>query len=57
MPRARKPRSVEIPMNVDLPADLATTMDNFCETYKIKKKQCVELALRQFLNRMLPKGD
>lgn len=49
MARANRRKSLEIPMNVDLPEDLAVDLDNFCDEHRVRKKAVVELALRNFL--------
>lgn len=45
----RSPRSPEVPMNTDVPVDLANSIDAFCDKTGVKKKKIVELALRQWL--------
>lgn len=49
MPRTPKPRTLEVPCNVDLPVAVAASLDSFCIKYGVKKKNCIELAIRQFL--------
>ena len=49
MSRSNRRHAIEFPMNVDLPADLAKELDDFIEATGMKKKACVELALRRFL--------
>ena len=46
---ATKRRTIEIPMNVDVPLDVADSLDEFCDKRKVTKKSTVELALRRFL--------
>lgn len=49
MSRSNRRNVIEMPMNVDLPADLAKELDDYIEATRMKKKNCVELALRRFL--------
>lgn len=46
----KKRRDSERQINVDLPIDLADSLDAFCEQAKMKRKAVAELALRRFLN-------
>ncbi len=49
MPRANRRTSYECPLNVDLPVDLVQELDAFCDRTGMRKKNCVELALRRFI--------
>ena len=49
MPRLNRRTTLEAPMNVDIPVDVAEDLDAFCDRTRLKKKRAVELALRRFL--------
>lgn len=49
MPRTNRRVVYEAPVNVDLPVDLVQELDRFLDKTGMKKKQCVELALRRFI--------
>lgn len=49
MPRTNRRVVYEAPVNVDLPVDLVKELDTFCDVTGLKKKECVELALRRFI--------
>ena len=49
MPRANRRVVHEAPVNVDLPIDLVQELDAFIDRTGMKKKQCVELAIRRFI--------
>ena len=51
MPRANRRTTYEQPMNVDLPVDLVSAIDDYIDRTGVKKKEFVELALRKFLER------
>ena len=52
MARVNRRTSYEAPVNVDLPMDLIQELDEFIDSTGMKKKQCVELALRRFMASM-----
>lgn len=49
MPRVNRRTTYEAPVNVDLPVDLVQELDAFCDRTGMKKKQCMELAVRRFI--------
>ena len=49
MTRVNRRTALEVPMNVDIPLDVAKDLDGFIDRTGMKKKAVVELALRRFL--------
>lgn len=49
MPRANRRTAYEAPVNVDLPVDLVQELDAFIDRTGMRKKQCLEIAVRRFL--------